>query len=86
MRKGLEIKKQVKPCRLTGTSRRAGRLATITMKSGLTWGSFLCIICLYRVVSGPRDAADGHLFVSDAGDVVAGGPGPSPCSQAWHAD
>ena len=53
------------------------------MKSGLTWGSFLCIICLYGVVPGARDAADGHVFVAGVGRI---GLGPSPRSSAWHAD
>ena len=49
------------------------------MKSGLTWGSFLCIICLYGVVPYAPDAAYGHVFVAGVVGVVGGiGPGPSP--------
>ena len=55
------------------------------MKSGLTWGSFLCIICLYGVVPGARDAADGHVFVAGVGVVGRIGPGPPPRSPALHA-
>ena len=43
------------------------------------------MICLYEVVSGAQDAADGHVFVIDVGVVGHGGPGPSPGSPAWPA-
>ena len=62
------------------------RSGTTTMKSGLTWGSFLCIICLYGVVPGARDAADGHVFVASVAVVGRRGPKPSPWSRAWHGD
>ena len=65
--------------------RMSWRCGTLTMKSGLTWGSFLCVICLFEVVPGARDAADGHVFVADVSVVGDGGPGPSPLSSAWHA-
>ena len=65
--------------------RRRWRSGTFTMKSGLTWGSFLCILCLYRVVPGVRDAADGHVFVADVGAAGHRGPGPPPRSPAWQA-
>ena len=55
------------------------------MKSGLTWGSFLCIICLYGEVPGARDAADGHVFVAGVDVVGHRGLGPPPKSSAWHA-
>ena len=48
------------------------------MKSGLTWGSFLCIICLFGVVPGAQVAADGHVFVAAVGVVNRRGTGPSP--------
>ena len=41
------------------------------MKLGLTWGSFLCIICLYGEVPGAEDAADGHVFVAGVTDWQA---------------
>ena len=31
------------------------------MKSGLAWGSFLCIICLYMKLPGVPDGGYGHL-------------------------
>ena len=48
------------------------------MKSGLTWGSFLCILCLNEVVPGVRDGGDGDVFVAGVGVVVRRGPGPPP--------
>ena len=35
------------------------------------------------VVSGAQDAADGHIFIADAG---VGGPVPSPMSRPWPED
>ena len=65
--------------------RRSYRSRTFTTKSALNWGSFLCMICLYGVVPGARDAADGHVFVPDVGVVGHIGPGPPPRIPAWHA-
>ena len=56
------------------------------MKSGWAWGSLLCMICLYGVVPGARDDADGHVFVVGVGVVGRRGPGPPPKGSAWHAD
>ena len=58
--------------------RRSYRSGTFTTKSALTWGSFLCIICLCRRLPGAQDAADGHVFVASVGVVGRTGPGPSP--------
>ena len=40
--------------------------------------TILCIVCLYGVVLGARDAADGHVFVAGVGVVGRIGRGPSP--------
>ena len=45
---------------------------------GLDIGTFLCILCLYGVVPGARNAADGHVFVAGVGVIGHIGPGPSP--------
>ena len=46
---------------------------------------YIVMICLYGVVPGARDAADGHVFVAGVGVVGRRGPGPPPKSPAWHA-
>ena len=44
------------------------------MKSGLAWGSFLCIICLYMKLPGVPDGGYGHLGAgAGAGGHLGGG-------------
>ena len=73
--------------RLRRRRRRRGlqRSGNFTMKSGLTWGSFLCIICLNRWVLGVRGGGDGDVFVRGVGVVGRRGLGPSPGGPAWPA-
>ena len=42
------------------------------------------LLCLFGVVPGGRDAADGQVFVADASYIGAGGQVPSPRSRARH--
>ena len=43
------------------------------MKSGLVWGSFLCIICLYMKLSGGPDGPDPPDGAGAAGVHLGGG-------------
>ena len=52
---------------------------------GLVRGSFICIICLYNLISGHQDGAGGDLFVGGIRVVGATGPGPPISSPAWSA-
>ena len=42
------------------------------MKSGLAWGSFLCIICLYMKLPGVPDGGYGHLGAGAGGHLGGG--------------
>ena len=45
------------------------------MKSGLVWGSFLCIICLYMKLPGVQDGGYGPVRAGPgAGGHLGGGP------------
>ena len=43
------------------------------MKSGLAWGSFLCIICLYMMLPGGPDGPDPADGAGAAGGHLGGG-------------
>ena len=54
------------------------------MKSGLAWGSFLCIICLYRALPG---GGDGGYLPDGAGAAGVGqGRGPPIRSSSGGQD